>query len=203
MQMMVNKRIVVGLGLLLIGLVILVALIQGLREVAVTSRWPAVTGTVLSSTVERRASYGDQGEFEGWLFTPRVTYRYEAGGLRREGRTLSLWEAWSSSEAWARQQSGRYPVGSAVQVYHSRDGARRPRARREAGSVGLAPAARRGDDRRYGPAADAGTPGPGDNQDHLLARLMVQRRLPPSLLICWSSSDHVRRTKRKQPHLAA
>ncbi len=124
MQMMVNKRIVVGLGLLLIGLVILVALIQGLREVAATSRWPAVTGTVLSSTVERRVSYGDQGEFEGWLFTPRVTYRYEAGGLRREGRTLSLWEAWSSSEAWALQQSGRYPVGSAVQVYHSRDGAR-------------------------------------------------------------------------------
>lgn len=124
MRLMVNKRIVVGLGLLLIGLVILVALVQGLREVAATSRWPVVTGTVLSTAVERRASLGDQGEFEGWLFTPRVTYRYEAGGLRREGRSLSLMEAWSSSEAWARQQTARYKVGSAVQVYHSPDGAR-------------------------------------------------------------------------------
>ncbi|WP_162145428.1 DUF3592 domain-containing protein [Deinococcus ficus] len=124
MQIMVNKRIVVGLGLLLIGLVILVALVQGLREVAASSCWPAVTGTVLTSTVERRASLGDQGEFEGWLFTPRVTYRYEAGGQSHEGGSLSLMEAWSSSEAWAQQQSGHYPAGSSVRVYHSPDGAR-------------------------------------------------------------------------------
>ncbi len=124
MQTTINRRIAVGSGLLLIGLVMLVALFQGIREVAATSRWPAVMGTVLSSTVERRASYGDHGDFEGWLFTPRVTYGYEAVGRFREGRALSLMEEWSSNEAWAWRQSERYPVGSVVRVYHSPDGAR-------------------------------------------------------------------------------
>lgn len=118
-----NKRMLVGAGLLVIGVIIFVSLLQGLLDAARSTGWPSVTGTVVSSTVERRVELDDDGDEDVW-FTPRVTYRYTVGGVTREGRMRSLFEASSSDEAVARRESGRYAAGSAVRVYHSPDGTR-------------------------------------------------------------------------------
>ena len=119
-----TKRRLVGAGLLVIGVIMFVSLFQGFLDAARSKGWPSVTGTVVSSTVERRVEIDeDDGDEDVW-FTPRVTYRYAVNGVTREGRLRSLFEASSSNEAWARSESARYVVGSAVRVYHSPDGKR-------------------------------------------------------------------------------
>lgn len=118
-----TKRMLVGAGLLVIGLIIFVSLLQGLLDATRSRGWPSVTGTILSSTVERRVDLDDDGDRDVW-FTPRVTYRYTVNGVTREGGTRSLFEASTSNEALARRESGRYAAGSAVRVYHSPDGTR-------------------------------------------------------------------------------
>ena len=78
--------------------------------------WPRTTGKVVESAVEEVR--GDSLPRES--FAPRVRFTYYAAGKPRESRHFAF-HVWIGSRARAEATVAKYPVGSAVTVYHHPD----------------------------------------------------------------------------------
>ena len=88
-------------------------------------RWPATTGQVLSSEVERYEASSLASQHRGsntpmTLYRPAVVYEYEVGGRRyRSNRIASQPEVRVGVPETAANTAQRYPAGSAPEVRHN------------------------------------------------------------------------------------
>ena len=115
----------VSVAAVVIAVAGLVTLILGLRRLAAAARtkgWPAVPGTVITSTVEEKVTTEqDEGAppREVHLFKAAVTYRYQVDGKPFEGSRIAPDEFETSNRTPAAELAARYPVGASVQVFHA------------------------------------------------------------------------------------
>ena len=93
-----------------------------LLEGKASERWPAVSGTVLSSTVESKFSQDQRSNSrtsQSTTYHPKVTYEYRVDGQKHSSDQLGL-SAWGSSNTdHALSVVAKYPVGSSVTVHYN------------------------------------------------------------------------------------
>ena len=104
------------------GLAVLALAVSSLREAAAMKKWPVAKGRVLSSKVEEYRADAGSGNFGGprgrmTLYRPVVSYEYEVGGQRYEGKRIAQSEGMNKGVAdFAEATVKRYAGGSAVDV---------------------------------------------------------------------------------------
>ncbi len=84
-----------------------------LLRARIAAGWPTAKGTVLSSGVG--TSYASYGAF---FYAPRVSYRYEVGGVAFEGSSIQSTRAAYASEQQALAISARFPASAEVIVHY-------------------------------------------------------------------------------------
>lgn len=78
--------------------------------------WPEVAGSVLSHAIEKSSQADSDGGIDT-VYSPRLGYRYEAGGQLREGTRLALEGISFDSERKAHAWLAARPVGAPIAVY--------------------------------------------------------------------------------------
>ncbi len=99
------------------------------RNARASADWPTAQGQITASEIEHSTdSDGDD------VYTPHVSYTYQANGLSYENFTIKFGETSYGDESTALEVLSRYPVGQAVTVHY--DPADPDRAVLEAGVSG-------------------------------------------------------------------
>jgi hypothetical protein len=101
----------VATALLLFGLFFLVAITSGLIRTYRSTKWPAVDGVIIESTVERKKTG------KSWNYYPKVKYRFEVAGETFESERIASTATGMSLEAEAERAAHKFPEGSLCKVY--------------------------------------------------------------------------------------
>lgn len=111
--------LIVGFVLLFIGLIFLVIGLVALKRAKTAQSWPAIPGTVLSSTVVEHISTDSEGS-TSTSYEPKVEYQYSVMGQPYTAKRIAF-GANSFPYNKAAEIAARYPVGSQVNVHYNPD----------------------------------------------------------------------------------
>jgi hypothetical protein len=104
---------------ILIMLVLIIVLARSARKASATKRWPVSNGRILSSDVTSHRSLDSNGT-HSTFYEPQVVYEYAANGQTFQSKQVSFGAiSGMSGTGWAEGIVGKYPTGSAVQVFYN------------------------------------------------------------------------------------
>jgi hypothetical protein len=115
-------RMFMPAALTLLGAIALVIGLRGLVRAQASTGWPAVEGTVVSSSVESgRSSGGRTGRGGGRIYRSDILYEFSVDGTTFNGDRVSYGHINSSNPNRARGVVDRYHPGASVTVYYRPD----------------------------------------------------------------------------------
>ena len=97
------------------GILLLISTIRGLHLAAQSTDWPATSGVVDESTVERHAGSRNSTA----TYSAKVLYSYEVNGKKLHGSTISFLYVTSGRQSDAASVCNAYPKNKPVTVYYS------------------------------------------------------------------------------------
>ena len=103
--------VVLGFVLILFNTIFLAIIFFTRRRMNIVSKWPSVTGTVLTSMLEVRNSE------DGTVNYPLVQYGYQVGGQTFQGSRIA--PGMEVGGSGAGKVIARYPVGTQVPVFYN------------------------------------------------------------------------------------
>jgi hypothetical protein len=80
--------------------------------------WPTARGRILESRIDVDESEDEEGGTTQW-FTPRIRYRYEAGGQPYEGDRIRFGAMRTADRRKAEAWAAPYPAGAEAEVRHN------------------------------------------------------------------------------------
>src|SRR4051794_31954462 len=104
---------------IIILLVVIIVFARSARKASASKRWPAANGRILSSDVTSHRSLDSNGTHTT-IYEPQVVYEYAANGQTYRSKEISFGAiSGMSGSGWAEGIAGKYPMGSAVQVFYN------------------------------------------------------------------------------------
>lgn len=106
-----------AIALIIIGLILTPIMYFGIRKGRRTQSWPTTGGSVISSHVEEKRDYDDEGNLNRTYY-PIIEYEYTVGGDRFQGDSYQALKT-SMSRRKARQVVSGYNPGEEVTVFYN------------------------------------------------------------------------------------